>query len=77
MQDAKEIYREAVSRLPSSERLRLAALILSGLTQEGETPVALSRAAIELLEEMPDKRLFKTSEEADEYLSRERDSWDS
>ncbi|MBC7910710.1 MAG: hypothetical protein H7Y30_09440 [Pyrinomonadaceae bacterium] len=66
-----------MSRLPPSERLRLAALILSDLTQQGETPVALSRTAIELLEEMPGNRLFKTSEEADEYLSRERDSWDS
>ena len=77
MQDAKEIYKEAVSRLPPSERLRLAALILSGLTQEHETPVADSRIAIELLEEMPGQRLFKTSEEADEYLGVERDSWDS
>jgi hypothetical protein len=77
MQDAKEIYRDAVSRLPPSERLRLAALILSELTQESETPVQTTHTALELLEEMPGKRLFETAAEADEYLSKERDSWDN
>lgn len=77
MQDAKEIYVNEVSRLPSSERLRLAALILSELTRESEPPVTTSRVALELLDEMAGGRLFKTAAEADRYLNVERDSWDN
>ena len=34
------------------------------------------RSALDLLEELPGQRLFKTSEEADQYLRKERDSWE-
>lgn len=34
------------------------------------------RSAIEVLEETPGQRLFKTSAEADRYLQEERDSWE-
>jgi hypothetical protein len=74
MQDAQELYTKTVSRLPSSERLRLAALILSGLA---EASPSNGHTALALLDEMPAGRLFKTSEEADEYLRKERDSWES
>lgn len=77
MQDAKEIYINEVSRLPSSERLRLAALILSELTRESESPMTAPRVALELLDETPGGRLFKTPADADEYLGAERDSWDN
>ena len=77
MQDARELYKNEVSRLPSSERLRLAALILSELTQEIESSMKTPRVALELLEEMPGSRLFKNSAEADAYLDEERTSWDS
>jgi hypothetical protein len=77
MQDARELYKNEVSRLPSSERLRLAALILSELTQEVEASMKSPRVALELLEEMPGSRLFKNSAEADAYLDEERTSWDS
>jgi hypothetical protein len=34
------------------------------------------KSALEIIEEMPPCQLFKTPEEADEYLKRERESWD-
>ena len=75
MQSANELYINAVSRLPSSERLRLAALILSELAQEQETTV-MPRSALDLLDRLPATRLFKTSAEADAYLREERDAWE-
>ena len=74
MQDAKDIYTNAISRMPPSERLRLAALILSGLTQEPEAAIPPPRSALELLESLPEARLYKTSAEADVYLREERDA---
>ncbi len=77
MHDAREIYMNAVVGLPSSERLRLAALILSELAQEGESPASITQcAALELLDDLPGKRLFKNAAEADAYLDAERESWD-
>ncbi|HKC66402.1 MAG TPA: hypothetical protein VKB86_22355 [Pyrinomonadaceae bacterium] len=73
MQDAQELYRKTVSQLPPEERLRLAALILSELTEQ---PPDANHSALSLLDKMPVGRLFKTSEETDEYLREERDSWE-
>lgn len=73
MQDAQELYRKTVSQLPPEERLRLAALILSELTEQ---PSDANHSALSLLDKMPVGRLFKTSEETDEYLREERDSWE-
>jgi len=35
------------------------------------------RSAIDLLDELPGQRLFKTPEEADEYLQEERSAWEN
>ena len=35
------------------------------------------RSAIQLLDELPGQRLFKTPEEADEYLQEERSAWEN
>ena len=35
------------------------------------------RSAIDLLDELPGQRLFKTPEEADRYLQEERRAWES
>jgi hypothetical protein len=35
------------------------------------------RSAIDLLDELPGQRLFKTPEEADRYLQEERSAWES
>ena len=75
MQSAKDIYQNTVSRLSSEERLQLAALILKDLaTTKPNGEVKLS--AIELINSFPTGRAFRTPAEADEYLRRERDSWD-
>jgi hypothetical protein len=35
------------------------------------------RSAIDLLDELPGQRLFKTPEEADQYLQEERSAWEN
>jgi hypothetical protein len=74
MTNASEIYAHSVSRLSSSERLRLAALILNDLAQT--PPPAPPHSALELLESLPSGGLFQTSADADRYLREERDSWE-
>jgi len=72
MQKVEEIYQGTVLPLLPEERLQLASLILSGLTTEG----GKKASAVELLESFPKGRGFKTSDEADAYLRKERDSWE-
>jgi len=74
MQNAKEIYQNTVSHLPSEERLQLAALILSDLATKpnGESKLSI----VEFIRSLPAGRGFHTSAEADEFLRQERDSWD-
>ena len=74
MTNAQQIYAQAVSRLPSAERLQLAALILNELAQA--TPPKPAMSALELLDSLPPGGLFKTSAEVDAYLREERDSWE-
>jgi len=75
MQNAKEIYQNTVSQLPSEERLQLAALILRDLATaepNGESKLTI----VEFIRSLPAGRGFHTSAEADEFLRQERDSWD-
>lgn len=74
MTNATEIYAQSVIRLPSAERLRLAALIINGLAQTTSEHEPFS--VLELIESFPRQRGFRTSAEVDEYLRQERDSWD-
>lgn len=78
MQTAQEIYDSTVSGLPEVEQLRLATLILEGVTQKSastdEPP--MRRSVREILREAPGGRWFKTAAEVDEYIREERDSWD-
>ena len=75
MPDANEIYTSSISRLPPAERLRLATLILNGLTHVPASPPR--RSILEILDSRPPgSGLFKTSAEVDEYLRQERDSWE-
>lgn len=92
MTNAQQIYARSVRRLPASEQLRLAALILKELAQATPSQPAISsldyleslppvapprRSILEILESRPvGGGLFKTSAEADEYLRQERDSWE-
>jgi hypothetical protein len=74
MTDVQELYATTISRLPTDERLRLAALILNELASGEERP-PVRRSALALLDSLPGRRLFQTSAEADEYLRNERESW--
>ena len=75
MQNAQNIYRETVVRLPSSEKLRLATLILQDLSYENES--ANKKSALELLESLPTERVFDSAAEVDRHLETERESWDN
>ncbi len=74
MQNAQTIYQQNISRLPNSEKLRLATLILQDLTKDNGARKKTS--ALELLENLPKERVFNFSREVDEYLKAERESWD-
>ncbi|MBD2743222.1 hypothetical protein [Coleofasciculus sp. FACHB-1120] len=41
-----------------------------------ETPISSRRSAIDLLDELPGQRLFKTTQEADQYIEEERNAWE-
>jgi hypothetical protein len=41
-----------------------------------ESSVTPRRSALDILAEAPGQRLFKTAEEVDDYLQKERDAWD-
>jgi len=75
MQNAQNIYQEAVVRLPNSEKLRLATLILQDLSEESGT--AEQTSALELLTNLPDAKVFDSAEAVDRHLQTERESWDN
>ncbi|MBS1789449.1 MAG: hypothetical protein JST85_17120 [Acidobacteria bacterium] len=76
MQNVQELYITTISQMPPSERLKLAAMILTNLTNI-ETKSEQRQSVRQMVQEMPAGRLFKTSAEADQYLEQERDSWGS
>lgn len=77
MQNVSEIYTQSIRQLPPIERLRLATLILEDLTEEQSTNFKNGDvSAWQLLEALPEKRLFQTTDEVDEFLREERDSWE-
>ncbi len=41
-----------------------------------EKPESKRRSVIDILNELPGRRLFKTPEEVDQYLQEERESWE-
>ena len=75
MQNAQNIYQETVLRLPKSEKLRLATLILQDLTDEIEP--GKKSSALELLKNLPEQRVFNSAEAVDRHLKTERESWDN
>jgi hypothetical protein len=75
MRNAQNIYQEAVVRLPSNEKLRLATLILQDLS--GESDAGKQIPALELLENLPEQRVFDSAEAVDRHLQTERESWDN
>ena len=69
MQNAAEIYQNAVRQMPSFERLRLATLILEDLTEERAAPHKTKKLSVlELLENHNAEPIFQTVAEVDEHL---------
>ena len=75
MQNVQEFYATSISQMPPNEKLKLAAMILTNLTN-GETNNEQRQSVKQMVREMPAGRLFKTSAEADEHLEQERASWE-
>jgi hypothetical protein len=73
MQNVETIYQQAILPLPSSEKLRLATIILQSLSQ----PETKSQSAFDLLQNIQTERVFATPKEVDEHLKAERESWDN
>lgn len=73
MQDAKTIYQQFVSQLPNGEKIRLAAIILQNLS-DNETK---SQSAFDLLQTIENERAFSSSQDVDENLKAERESWEN
>lgn len=78
MESVQEVYSETVSHWSSDEQLQLASLILVGVTKAKSQPndEAKCTSMLEIINELPGGRLFKTSAEVDAYLREERDSWE-
>ena len=77
MQNASEIYAHSIRQLPTSERLRLATLILEDLTAEQlDSQNQPNLSALELIEDSQNNRIFQNADEVDEYLKAERESWE-
>lgn len=73
MQNVETIYQQTVLPLPSSEKLRLATIILQSLSQRESK----SQSAFDLLQTIENTQVFATSEEVDEHLKAEREDWDN
>jgi hypothetical protein len=55
--------------LPAGEEVEVIVLL-------PESPVATRRSAVDILDEAPGHRLFKTAVDVDAYLQQEREAWD-
>ena len=73
MQDVQTIYRQTILPLPANEKLRLATIILQDLS-DGEKP---SVSALDLLQSLPDEKVFDSPDEVKAHLKAERESWDN
>ena len=73
MQNVETIYQQTVLPLPSSEKLRLATIILQSLSQ----PQTKSQSAFDLLQTIEKTQVFATSEEVNQHLKAEREDWDN
>lgn len=73
MQNAQTIYQQTVLPLPNTEKLRLATIILQNLSKNESN----SKSAFDLLQNMPNERVFSSAQEVAEHLKAERESWDN
>ncbi len=73
MQNAQTIYQQTVLPLPNSEKLRLATIILQNLSSRE----IKTQTAFDLLQNLPNIRVFSNAQEVENHLQSERESWDN
>lgn len=73
MQNAQTIYQETILPLSSSEKLRLATIILQNLSNSE----IKTQTAYDLLQNLPNNRVFSNAQEVEKHLKSERESWDN
>lgn len=73
MQKVETIYQQSILTLPNGEKLRLAAIILQDLSNAEQS----KQSALDLLQDLPNTRIFSSSKDVDNYLKAERESWDN
>jgi hypothetical protein len=73
MENVQTIYQQTILPLPSSEKLRLATIILQNLSNSE----IKTQTAYELLQNLPNNRVFLNAQEVENHLQTERESWDN
>ncbi len=73
MQDVQTIYQQTILPLPDSEKLRLATIILQDLSKDENASIS----ALDLLQSLPDEKVFNSPEAVNDHLKAERESWDN
>ena len=72
----EELWRikDSIAREQGNDARQLVAYLQSA--HLGETPASSRRSVVDILNDGPGKRLFKTGKEVDDYIADERASWD-
>lgn len=73
MQNAQTIYQATILPLSSSEKLRLATIILQNLSNSE----IKTQTAYDLLQNLPNTRVFSNAQEVENHLKSERENWDN
>ena len=76
MPSIEAIYQESVKPLPLSDKIRLAEIIMEHVNQESPSSNG-ALSALDLLEAETHEKLFKDSEDVDQHLKSERESWEN
>jgi len=75
MPNVETIYKESVKPLPLSDQLRLAEIIVKRAHGKRE-PSVQRKSVLEILASVGPPKKPRSAAEIDEYLRKERDSWD-
>jgi hypothetical protein len=85
MSTIEQLFKEEIQTRTRNERLTLLSLIADSLTPKprklGQARTTRTksnrlRSAIDVLNQTPGNRLFRTAEEIDAYIAQERASWE-
>ena len=72
----EELWRikDSIAREQGNDARQLVAHLQSA--HPGDTPASSRRSVVDILNDGPGERLFKTGKEVDDYIADERASWD-